>query len=100
LPLVVDEATEDTQLIVYVEVAGGDEPVLSGSVFSADGVTLLAPLPPVSLQKQAGIHRGALRLKGMPPGEIILQATVTDAVPGRSKIFRRTLKIAGTIPQL
>jgi hypothetical protein len=36
----------------------------------------------------------------MPPGEIILQATVTDVVPGRSKIFRRTLKIAGTIPQL
>jgi len=100
LPLVVDEATEDTQLIVYVEVAGGDEPVLSGSVFSADGVTLLAPLPPVSLQKQAGIHRGALRLTGMPPGEIILQAAITDVVPGRSKIFRRTLKISGTIPQL
>ena len=100
LPLVVDEASEDTQLIVYVEVAGGDEPILSGSVFSADGVTLLAPLPPVSLQKQAGIHRGALRLKGMPPGEIILQAAITDVVPGRSKIFRRTLKIAGTIPQL
>ena len=84
----------------YVEVAGGDEPVLSGSVFSADGVTLLAPLPPVSLQKQAGIHRGALRLTGMPPGEIILQAAITDVVPGRSKIFRRTLKISGTIPQL
>lgn len=100
LPLVVDEATEDTQLIVYVEVAGGDEPVLSGSVFSADGIALLAPLPPVSLQKQAGIHRGALRLKGMPPGEIILQAAITDVVPGRSKIFRRTLKISGTIPQL
>ena len=100
LPLVVDEATEDTQLIVYVEVAGGDEPVLSGSVFSADGIALLAPLPPVSLQKQAGIHRGALRLKGMPPGEIILQVAITDVVPGRSKIFRRTLKISSTIPQL
>ena len=100
LPLVVDEATEDTQLIMYVEVAGADEPVLSGSVFSADGITLLAPLPPVSLQKQAGIHRGALRLKGMPLGEIILQAVITDVVPGRSKIFRRTLKISGTTPQL
>ena len=99
LPLVVDEATEDAQLIVYVEVAGGDEPVLSGGVFSSDGVTLLARLPPVSLQKQAGIHRGALRLKGMPPGEIIVQATVTDAVPGRNKIFRRTLRILRTIPQ-
>ena len=100
LPLVVDEATEDPQLIVSVEVAGGDERVLSGSVFSADGIALLAPLPPVSLQKQAGIHRGALRLKGMPPGEIILQVAITDVVPGRSKIFRRTLKISSTIPQL
>ncbi len=98
LPLVVDEATEDTQLIVYVEVAGGDEPVLSGAVFSADGATLLSPLPPVSLQEEAGIHRGALRLEGLTAGEIIVQIAVTDALPARHRIFRRTLTIVSSIP--
>jgi len=97
LPLVTDEAAEDTQIIVYVEVARGDEPVLSGSVFSADGDTLLARLPPVSLQEEAGIHRGALRLVGMPRGEIILQVAVTDAVPAGHKIFRKTLTIVSAL---
>ena len=99
LPLVVDEVAEDTQLVVYIEVAGGDEPVLSGGVFSDNGDTLLTLLPPVSLREEAGIHRGALRLTGMTPGEIIVQVVVTDAVPAGHRIFRRTLKIIPAMAQ-
>lgn len=65
---------------VYVEVSAGREPVLSGDLFDAAGTTRLAQLPALVLRRDAaGIHRGSLRLRGLPVGRYSLRIAITDA---------------------
>lgn len=84
----------DEPLFAYVEVRGGTDPVLSGFLLDAEGTEQLARLPEVSLvADRAGIHRGALRLRNLVPGDYVLEVQLVDAGAGRQKTFRLPLQV-------
>jgi len=88
-PLIDSEVIYGERLEIYVEVFGGEEPSISGSMFGADGSEALAELPELALLVDAaGIHRGALWLQGIPPGTYTLEIRVTDPLAGNEKEFQ------------
>lgn len=99
-PLASDVLREGESLAIQLEVAGGARPVLSGALFAADETTLIAPLPPVTLARDAaGIHRGVLQATGFEPGAYIVQASVTDAEAGEHRTFRRRIEVLPGAPR-
>jgi len=93
-PLVSGTVTPDETLLAYLEVSGGRAPILTGDLFNADGTVRLAQLPPLVLDRdRVGLHRGALRLRGIPPGEYTLQITVTDPSADEHRVFRERLAV-------
>jgi VWFA-related protein len=88
-PLIDNEVIYGERLEIYVEVAGGIEPSISGSIFGAYSDDALADLPELALPVDAvGIHRGALWLEGIPPGEYELAIRVADTAAGQEREFR------------
>jgi hypothetical protein len=87
-PLIENEVIYGERLEIYVEVFGGQEPLISGAIFSADGSDALATLPDLLLPVDGvGIYRGALWLQGIPPGEYRLEVQVTDPQAGHEREF-------------
>jgi VWFA-related protein len=87
-PLVDGTIIYGERLEVYLEVAGGIEPSISGSIFSRYGADALAELPELALPLDAvGLHRGALWLEGIPPGEYTIEVRVTDQAAGQGREF-------------
>jgi hypothetical protein len=84
----------DEPLFAYVEVSGGVEPALSGYLLDPSGTERLGPLPVTSLARDAaGIHRGALRLRNLLPGDYVLEVVLRDPGAHQSKSFRAPLQV-------
>ncbi len=78
-PLLVPIVAANETVLAYVEVFGGKNPILSGDILSQDGNRRLAVLPDLPMGRdRVGIHRAAHRIRGMPPGEYVLQIRVVD----------------------
>jgi len=87
-------ATAGQRVDVYVEVSAGREPVLSGDLFDAAGTTRLTQLPPLVLRRDAaGIHRGSLRLRGLPVGRYSLRVAITDAAADRHANYMLNIEV-------
>jgi hypothetical protein len=88
-PLVENEVIYGERLEIYVEVFGGVEPAVSGSIFRAYSDEAIVEFPELALPVDSvGIHRGALWLEGIPPGTYTLDIRVTDPQAGRSREFQ------------
>ncbi|MFQ5745233.1 MAG: VWA domain-containing protein [Acidobacteriota bacterium] len=83
---------------VYVEVAAGRQPIVSGEIFNREGTARLAQLAPVVLAVDpSGIHRGALPLPApLSPGDYMLQVTLTDPPARKHAVFRLPFEISGS----
>jgi hypothetical protein len=93
-PLVVPLVSSDETLFTYVEVWGGQNPILSGDILSRDGATRLAILPDLPLGRdRVGIHRAAHMIRGMPPGEYLLQIVVVDPAMDEEKVIKTPLTV-------
>jgi hypothetical protein len=87
-PLVENEVIYGERLEIYVEVFGGVEPAISGSIFGAYSDEAIVEFPEFALPiDTAGIHRGAVWLQDIPPGTYTLDMRVTDPQAGKSKEF-------------
>jgi VWFA-related protein len=87
-PLVDGKVVYGERLEMYVEVAGGVEPSISGNVFGEYSDDALAELPELALPvDEVGIYRGALWLEGIPPGNYTIEVRVTDPAAGREREF-------------
>ncbi len=95
-PLVDVAFRSEETLLAYVEVSGGREPVMTGNLFNAEGTVRLSELPPLVLERdEVGLHRGAMRFQGLPPGEYTLQIMVSDPTAGQHRVFRERLHVVG-----
>lgn len=93
-PLVDSRIVTDETLLTYVEVVGGRNPILAGDIFTADGSRRLAILPDLPMgMDSAGIHRGAHRIRGMPPGDYLLQIIVVDPAVAEERMFRQRVRV-------
>lgn len=94
VPLIGTVVPGDRTLAAYVEVVFGRAPIISGDLFRGDGGERIAQFAPAALVASAdGLFRGDLRVTGIPPGEYLLQVTVTDAVAGKHRILRQPLRV-------
>jgi len=93
-PLVVPLVSSDETLFTYIEVWGGQNPILSGDILSRDGRQRLAILPDLPLGRdRVGIHRAAHVIRGMPPGEYLLQIVVVDPALDEEKVIKTPLTV-------
>ncbi len=93
-PLITATFWSNETLLAYVEVSGGQEPVLTGDLLNAEGTARLAQLPTLVLERdKAGLHRGALRFQRLPAGEYTLQIVVSDPTVGGHRVFRERLHV-------
>ncbi len=93
-PLMTGWIFSDETLLAYVEVAAGGEPVLAGRILAADGMQPRAVLPETMLAEDAfGIHRGAMRIRNVPPGDYILELELADRTSGNTRSFRVPLQV-------
>jgi hypothetical protein len=84
----------DETLLAYVEVSVGGEPFLSGRILDADGLQPRAILPETMLTEDSvGIHRGAMRIRNVPPGDYILELELADHTDGNTRSFRVPLQV-------
>lgn len=87
-------------VVVYVEVRGGDEPVLIGNVRGPEASAEPVPLPPVSLPAdRAGIHRGALEVRLDRLGACVVHISVIDAAAGERKELEAELEVVAPEPK-
>lgn len=94
-PILGSEARADEVISAYVEVAGGLSPLISGLVTPAGEGVRPAVLPAVNLEADAvGIHRGGLRIRGLPPGSYVLHIMVTDPDVKMQRILEQELLVA------
>jgi VWFA-related protein len=95
--LVRGRVAEGETVTVYVEVANGEEPAISGRIFDAEAIDApSALLPARHLQRDAsGIHRGGISIRGLPAGIYSLEVSVTDARADREKDYIYTLEVVG-----
>jgi hypothetical protein len=101
-PLIDDEMVFGEHLEIYVEVYRGRRPRLSGSLKRAYSQGPPRQLAELSLPRDAArIHRGALWLENVPPGQYLLEAVVTDEDAGEETTFQTMLKVlpAGPAPR-
>ena len=93
-PLASSSVMPDEALLAYVEVAGGIDPVLSGHLLAADGSEPFLTLPEIPLVKDsAGIHRGALRMRRLPPGDYTLEIKVADRTADEERTYQVPLQV-------
>ena len=93
-PLIDGTVTPDDTLLAYLEVSRGRDPALSGQLLDPDGTLVLSQLPSMVLARDRfGLYRGALRLRGIPPGSYLLQVTVADESAGEHRVFRQRLEV-------
>jgi VWFA-related protein len=93
-PLVVPLVSSDETVFTYVEVWGGQNPILSGDILTPDGITRLAILPDLPLGRdRVGIHRAAHMIRGMPPGEYLLRIVVVDPGMDEEKVMTTPLTV-------
>lgn len=87
----------DEPLFAYIEVRGGTDPALSGYLLDAAGTERLAELPETPLVSDAvGVHRGALRLRNLDPGDYVLEVVLVDDGAAQQKTFRVPLQVLGS----
>jgi len=97
-PLASSSVLPDEALLAYVEVAGGVDPVLSGRLLAADGPQPFLTLPEMPLvEDSAGIHRGALRMRSLPPGDYTLEIRVVDLTAGNERTYRAPLQVLASL---
>ncbi|HJN47924.1 MAG TPA: VWA domain-containing protein [Acidobacteriota bacterium] len=93
-PLMTGWIFSDETLLAYVEVSVGGEPFLSGRILDADGLQPRAILPETMLTEDSvGIHRGAMRIRNVPPGDYILELELADHTDGNTRSFRVPLQV-------
>jgi VWFA-related protein len=97
-PLVVPVVSTDETLFTYIEVWGGQNPILSGDILSRDGKKRLAMLPDLPLGRdRVGIHRAAHMLRGMPPGDYLLQIVVIDPALDEEQVIKTPLTVLPSV---
>jgi len=100
-PVVLGRVLEGQNLAVFVEVYGGEQPILSGQVFMEtaddDNPEQGARLFPIPLRRVGTeLHRGSLPLPtGMPPGRYFVQLAITDPWAEQHKIVRLPIEVVG-----
>ncbi|MFQ5744963.1 MAG: VWA domain-containing protein [Acidobacteriota bacterium] len=78
----------------YLQVRGVSEATISGEILNGSGTLKLAVLGAVRLVADAvGVHRGALVLPQLLPGDYILQVQLADPQAGKYRLFRSSLHI-------
>jgi VWFA-related protein len=98
-PVVRGRIVPGQNLAAFVEVYGGQQPILSGQVFLAtsdgDGEQQGAKLFPMPLRRiAANIHRGSAPLPpGMPPGRYFVQLVITDPPAEKHKVVRLPIEV-------
>jgi len=100
-PVVLGRVLAGQDLSVFVEVYGGEQPIISGQVFMEpeDGGNQEqgAHLFPLPLRRVgAELHRGSLPLPaGMPPGRYFVQLVITDPWAEEYKVVRLPMEVVG-----
>jgi VWFA-related protein len=100
-PMVLGRVLTRQSIAAFVEVYGGEQPILSGQVFAqtaegGDSVQSARLLPMALRRVGAGWHRGSTPLPpGLPPGRYIVQLTITDPPAGEHRIVRLRLEVVG-----
>jgi hypothetical protein len=98
-PLIDDEMVFGEHLEIYVEVYGGRRPQLSGSLRRTYSQGPAQELAVNTLPRDAArIHRGALWLERIPPGQYLLEAVVTDEAAGEQMTFQTLLRVLPSGP--
>ncbi len=98
-PIVRGRVAPGQNVAAFVEVYGGQQPIISGQVLmegngdpdSAQGARLF----PLALRRVAvDIHRGSVPLPtGMPPGDYVVQLVITDPPAGEHQVIRLPLEV-------
>ena len=98
-PVVLGRFVPDESVVAFVEVYGGQRPILSGQVFletAAEGEEQQgARLFPLAMRPAAGgVHHGMIPLPaGMPPGQYFVQLVITDPPAGEHKIVLLPIEV-------
>ena len=97
-PIVLGRIIPGQQVAAFVEVYGGQRPVLSGLVIledADDNATEGTKLFPIAMRRVSQeIHRGSVPLPtGMPPGRYAVQLVITDRAAGEHQIVRLPLEV-------
>lgn len=98
-PVVLGRFVPGDNVAAFVEVYGGQRPILSGQVFletaGPDKGKQGARLFPLAMRPAAGgIHRGMVPLPtGLPPGRYFIQLAITDPPVDEHKIVRLPIEV-------
>ena len=94
-PVVGGRVWDGDTVSVYAEVANGVAPFISGMILDAEVPdSRPALLPAYHLQRDmAGIHRGSIAFRGLPPGAYTLEISVTDAHADRQENYSYPLEV-------
>ena len=100
-PVVLGRFVPGGNVIAFVEVYGGQRPILSGQVFlegvDPDEEQRGARLFPLAMRPAAGgVHHGMIPLPaGMPPGHYFVQLVITDPPADEHQIVRLPIEVVG-----
>ncbi len=98
-PVVLGRFLPGDSVIAFVEVYGGQAPILSGQVFleaaGADEDQRGARLFPLAMRPAGGgVHHGLIPLPtGMPPGHYVVQLLITDSPAEEHQIVRLPIEV-------
>jgi VWFA-related protein len=95
-PVVGGKVRDGDTVSLYIEVAGGIAPFISGVIVDTEVAdSKPALLPAYRLPADTtGLHRGAIALRNLPPGNFLLKISVTDAHADRQAYYERPLEVS------